>query len=188
MIQGRQSGRPCWSSGLAGRADIHGRLGELGHQFVVRAHVFYRCFQLFRVVIKFQSLCKRPERAKTGDAVMCHALILRNDGGIEHRAIYRSIFDGVLDGFLAQAFHALAMHFFHFVVMLVDQGLEQLRVLANALLRFLKQGDQLGVLCLRQDFGQSLGHLVVGRLQIFQFIDIKLFERGDFRHLLFFSQ
>ena len=59
---------------------------------------------------------------------------------------------------------------------------EQLGVLGDAVGRLVEHRLQFGVACLRCDLLQSTDHLVVGRPQVFQFVDIKLFEFGDFGH------
>ena len=66
---------------------------------------------------------------------MRHALILRNDGRIEHGAGIRRIVNRMFDRLADQPLHPLAVVFGYLLALIGDERLQQVGMAGNALLR-----------------------------------------------------
>ena len=111
---------------------------------------------------------------------MRHALVLTDDGCVPYRPTLRRFFNRVFDGFTDQAFHALAVLFFYFVVLVFDQAFQQLGVLFDPRCSLFQHAFKFRVFSLRCYLFERLDHLVICRPEIFQFFNIKLLQRCDF--------
>ena len=118
---------------------------------------------------------------------MSHALVLGNDCGVEHRALVRSVFNGVLDGLVYQAFHALAMLFGHCFVLIGDERFQQVGVIRNTFLRGLEHLLEFRIGCLGRDLLECPRHLVVGRPQVLELTHVKVGKIRNIGHDFSFS-
>jgi len=165
--------RSCGLGGL-GVAAAHGQQGQL----LVRGPFFFQRFQQPRhSVLVSELLGQRGDGAVGSDFVMLDFLRAANQCCIAHRALLNA-----LDDFLAffhQAFHRRALdplqadaQHLHHLVDALDLALGLLKVC-------LERSGKCGVLCGPGEPRQGLGQLLLGTVDVGQFVDEKVFSGLD---------